>query len=192
LGATLNGASLSHAAALVVLGPDGLPESGDEVSVRNAAIYLLCQQRLWPDCSTDGAAQLAMSEGDGAIDSTTEEAPLTSITTIVPDSSAGVAPSLAPTLTAILPTNQARQVELPLMVSTPISNAVNARVAPSTQADILDLLPANTQVPAGGRTLDYAWLHITLPDGRTAWVYASAVITRPGAVELLPVTLIDE
>jgi glycine betaine/choline ABC-type transport system substrate-binding protein len=98
--------------------------------------------------------------------------------------------TLIPTATLALSISQATPINplLRVIVSTPASNSVNARIKPNTQAEVLDLLPPQTLVPAIARTVDSAWLHIILPDGRQAWVFSDAVLHRKEAIDQLPVT----
>jgi hypothetical protein len=163
LGGTLSNASMSQLLALIDLGPDGEPASADEMAVREVAALFLCQQGLITQCAAINRAALPLVPG----------ATLSAETTTTSSSSADAGSASAPSVRVI--------------ISTPTTNAVNARQAPSTQANILGLLPANTLVPAIGRTLDNAWLHIVLPDGALAWVFTNAVIARSEAVAQLPV-----
>ncbi|HMN29041.1 MAG TPA: glycine betaine ABC transporter substrate-binding protein, partial [Caldilineaceae bacterium] len=169
LALTLDNAHLSRASAQTLLGADGEPATGDEIPVQAAASALLCDLNLRTRCANGGDQPTADAVASQQLPTASTELTLT-------------ASSLRP--------RQGADAGVTILVSTPISIGVNARVAPSTQADILDLLPASTQVQAIGRSPRNDWLRIILPDGQLAWVFANAVLAPGQSVATLPV--IDE
>jgi hypothetical protein len=171
LGEALNNNSMRLLNALVEVGPDGEPATQDEADIPTVAQAFLCHQKLIQDCPSDLL--------------TLELQPLA--LPII----AAITPTLALSATSVLsvtlPNGPTPEAATRVIISTPATNGVNARQEPSTTATVLQLLPSNTLVPAVGRTQDNAWLHILLPDGRQAWVFTTAMLFRPEAVEKLPV-----
>ncbi len=171
LGEALNNNSMRLLNALVELGPDGEPDTQDEADISTVAQAFLCHQKLIQTCPS---ALLTL-----------ELQPL-ALPIIAP-----ITPTLALSATDVLsvtiPSIPTPEAVTRVIISTPATNGVNARQEPSTTATVLQLLPANTLVPATGRTQDNAWLHIQLADGRLAWVFTTAMLFRPEAVEKLPV-----
>lgn len=86
------------------------------------------------------------------------QAPSVLLPTPTPVASASTAP--VPTTVSALSTT--------VTVTSPVG--VNARVLPNRAAQIITILPENTQIVAVGRTEDGSWLLTTLDDGARAWV----------------------
>jgi glycine betaine/choline ABC-type transport system substrate-binding protein len=160
----LDNATMSRATALFTLGPDGEAETGDEAPIADVARVLLCDANLLANCAD---AQSYTPEAPQAA----EEAVFSE--TVI--SGAVVSETLI-----VAAAGQ-------IVVRTPASNAVNARAQPNAQAEVVELVAASSALPAIGRTPDYLWLQILLPDGRTAWVFTSAVFSQSNEINGLPV-----
>lgn len=63
---------------------------------------------------------------------------------------------------------------------------VNARSTTSTDAQVIVVLQAGSEIPLRGRNADDSWLQVILEDGTLAWVFAQAVETSAN-IEDLPV-----
>jgi osmoprotectant transport system substrate-binding protein len=196
----LDEATMSRLNALVELGLDGEPATGDETTISEVASAFLCQNNLLAGCANGALSALTApfsltvpltlpafplfpnysSTGDERDTSVPATATLTTTGTLT-------APITTTSSTPVLVSSSAQTPSLRVIISTPEANGVNARRDPSTQADILQLLPANTLVPAIGRTSDNAWLQVILPDGAVAWVFTEAMVHRPEAIEQLPI-----
>jgi hypothetical protein len=196
----LDEATMSRLNALVELGLDGEPATGDETPISEVASAFLCQNNLLAGCANGALPALTApfsltvpltlptfplfpnysSTGDERDTSVPATATLTTTGTLT-------APITTTSSTPVLVSSSAQTPSLRVIISTPEANGVNARRDPSTQANILQLLPANTLVPAIGRTSDNAWLQVILPDGAVAWVFTEAMVHRPEAIEQLPI-----
>ncbi len=71
----------------------------------------------------------------------------------------------------------------------PAEYNVNARIATSVDAAVVQVLRAETHWLAVGRTIDSSWLYIQLSDGRFAWVFTASIVVDPADVGALPVII---
>jgi hypothetical protein len=62
----------------------------------------------------------------------------------------------------------------------------NLRSTFSTEGDILDVLPFDTDLVPLGRTDDSNWLQVTVAD-QSGWIYAPILFFASGDVETLPI-----
>lgn len=62
----------------------------------------------------------------------------------------------------------------------------NLRSSPSTEAEVVDVVPFNTQLFPAGRTADSRWV-ILIYEGQSGWAYAPILWFTNGVVRTLPV-----
>lgn len=204
LGTRLADVGVRQLNALMELGPDGEADSADELTPRAVAQLFLCQQELIEDCTgvdptieldlptaapaapltpTITISDVTAITGLDALTATLETATDKITVTLDLTPTTDITTSLVSTATENLEVTEVTRV----IVSTPATHGVNARREPNVTAEILQLLPSNTLVPAIGRSNDNTWLLIVLPNGEEAWVFANAMLYRPEATERLPV-----
>jgi hypothetical protein len=62
----------------------------------------------------------------------------------------------------------------------------NLRSSFSTDADVLEIIPFNTELVPEGRTDNSNWLMVTF-DEQSGWIYAPILFFASGEIETLPV-----
>lgn len=109
----------------------------------------------------------------------------TSTPTVTPAATATTASIATPT---VPPSPTPGPAALPqVTIRVPDDYQVNARSETSVDSASFGLLEKGSVHPAVARTIDSAWVQITLPDARVAWVYRESVEADLAAVETLPV-----
>lgn len=84
--------------------------------------------------------------------------------------------------------NQAVVTQLGTVVVITRGNT-NLRAAPSTDADVLVIIPFNTELTVTGRTANNNWVRVTFND-QTGWISAGALVFTQGNLANAP--LLDE
>ncbi len=65
--------------------------------------------------------------------------------------------------------------------------AANLRSEPTTNSDIVGVLPAETVLIVQGATADRQWYRVTIPgDGAQAWIYNTLIVTVAGDLDSVP------
>jgi SH3-like domain-containing protein len=84
-----------------------------------------------------------------------------------------------PPYTSVIPGENAPAVILV------VPDGVNARSAPSTDADVITVVPEGAVLPALARSTDSQWVQVELPTDELAWIFRETVTATP-AVGALP------
>lgn len=113
-----------------------------------------------------------------------DEAAISAPTNVLTGTQA-VTETVVPPSTGVI-TETAPATGAPLGTTVVVSSTlgVNARSTASTEAEVLTLLPAGTELEAIGQNADGSWIQVALDDGTLAWIFAAALQVGPGVANL--------
>ena len=169
--------------AQITVGADGTIDSGDEISIHDAAQLFLCDRGIIAECAAVDIP--AQNPTTTELESTNTDGEAADADAEVAEAKSETNPTTPILANPLLPTRSDRAETLEITI--PDEYGVNARFTANTESTVVEVLARGSTATAIGRLVDNSWLQIELPDQRLVWVFADAIFYEQGKVDSLPI-----